>query len=311
VKVLCEDYLFYTQDPELLISHLGHLSEHQGKAKLDEWSIMARAGRFPELVTQLLDLHYDPLYWRSLRKNYPHIDNKELTQQLIVSSLAPASLDEAVTRVEENENRAQLILDSLKQLKELEQLAIEKARTIPIDISMEVHTIPVDVSTEVRTILSDGSTEARTTPVDVSAEARTIPLVSDIDSNSDGKRVRVSPFYSKGKQAPPSNIDPSSNLIDLSKEEGEGKREVEREGEREGEKGEMEGKKDVSTKVRAIPVDRTDSQANFARIFNMKNYQNPIEGSEPMTPLDVSTEALKTPVDETAEVVSNSRKFGF
>lgn len=99
VSKLCEDYLFYIQDPELLISHLNYLSEHQGKAKLEEWSDLARTDRFPELVKQLLDLHYDPLYWKSLRKNYPQIDNREVTQQLLVNSLAPTSLDEAVTRI--------------------------------------------------------------------------------------------------------------------------------------------------------------------------------------------------------------------
>jgi tRNA 2-selenouridine synthase len=99
VSKLCEDYLFYIKDPELLISHLDYLSQHKSKEKLDEWSDLARTDRFPELVTQLLELHYDPLYWKSLRKNYPQIDNREVTQQLIVSSLTPEALDEAVTRI--------------------------------------------------------------------------------------------------------------------------------------------------------------------------------------------------------------------
>jgi tRNA 2-selenouridine synthase len=99
VKGLCEDYKYYIDNPEVLIKHLGYLTDIRGKEQLDKWSTLAREGRFPELVQQLLAVHYDPLYWKSLRKNYPQIDDRAVSQQLTVTSISPSALDEAVTRI--------------------------------------------------------------------------------------------------------------------------------------------------------------------------------------------------------------------
>jgi tRNA 2-selenouridine synthase len=103
VKGLCVDYKYYIDNPEILIKHLGYLSDIRGKEQLDKWSTLVREGRFPELVQQLLSIHYDPLYWKSLRKNYPQIDDRAVSQQLTVTSISPSSLDEAVTRIIEKD----------------------------------------------------------------------------------------------------------------------------------------------------------------------------------------------------------------
>lgn len=103
VKGLCIDYKFYVENPEVLISHLSHLSDLRSKEQLDDWSTLARSGQFPRLVQQLLEIHYDPLYWKSLRRNYPQIDDVSVSQHIAVSSLEPSSLDEAVSRIVERE----------------------------------------------------------------------------------------------------------------------------------------------------------------------------------------------------------------
>lgn len=101
VKVLLVDYLYFIENPVELMKQLSYLAEYRGVEKLEEWDNLVKKGDFAELVLQLLDLHYDPLYWKSLRKNYPQIDNREITQQLIVDILSPESLDVAVTRIED------------------------------------------------------------------------------------------------------------------------------------------------------------------------------------------------------------------
>ena len=106
VKGLCVDYKYYIDNPEVLIKHLGYLSGIRSKETLDRWSALAREGRFPELVQQLLEVHYDPLYWKSLRKNYPQIDDRAVSQQLTVTCLSPSSLDEAVSRIIERDYSA-------------------------------------------------------------------------------------------------------------------------------------------------------------------------------------------------------------
>jgi tRNA 2-selenouridine synthase len=92
VRFLCEDYSHFINNPEILITNLSYLKDLHSKAKLDEWNILARNGQFNELVMQLLVEHYDPCYYKSLRKHYPQIDNEE-TLQLSVASLLPADLD--------------------------------------------------------------------------------------------------------------------------------------------------------------------------------------------------------------------------
>lgn len=96
VRFLCEDYSQFTEDPELLITTLSYLSDLHSKDKIDEWSQLARAGDFELLVTQLLEQHYDPCYYKSLRRHYPMIDGED-TEYLTVLSLLPSALDEYAT----------------------------------------------------------------------------------------------------------------------------------------------------------------------------------------------------------------------
>lgn len=109
VNGLCEDYKFFCDNPEILIKQLTYLSNIRSKDQLDEWATLARSGLFPELVRQLLEVHYDPLYWKSLRKNYPQIDDEMISQRIRASGISPSSLDDAVSKIVEKDNVRDLI----------------------------------------------------------------------------------------------------------------------------------------------------------------------------------------------------------
>ena len=49
---------------------LDALSELQGKERVKRWQTMARAALWPELFGELMREHYDPLYERSMRRNF-------------------------------------------------------------------------------------------------------------------------------------------------------------------------------------------------------------------------------------------------
>ncbi|KZE33862.1 tRNA 2-selenouridine(34) synthase MnmH [Crenobacter luteus] len=92
VRFLQEDYAFYLADPESLVRQLGFLKGLYPNEVLAGWFELARAGRFAELVEQLLSRHYDPLYWRSMTRSYPAL---AAAPTLALPSLAPAALAEA------------------------------------------------------------------------------------------------------------------------------------------------------------------------------------------------------------------------
>ena len=77
IAMLLDDYALSTQDPEPLCSLLGGLVELRGRAVVDEWQSLARAGQWPALIARLMDEHYDPLYDRSMRRSYPRLDTAE------------------------------------------------------------------------------------------------------------------------------------------------------------------------------------------------------------------------------------------
>jgi len=70
VRLLMEDYQHFARNADALNGQLEHLVQLHGRAKIDAWHAMARAGAMPELVDQLLVEHYDPAYLRSIDRNF-------------------------------------------------------------------------------------------------------------------------------------------------------------------------------------------------------------------------------------------------
>lgn len=89
VRFLLEDYQFYCDDPDRLIDQLIILKPLYGKARIERWSHMARAGELPALVEELLSEHYDPAYFRSMHHHYTCL---ERAPRIELHDISPLSL---------------------------------------------------------------------------------------------------------------------------------------------------------------------------------------------------------------------------
>jgi tRNA 2-selenouridine synthase len=70
VQLLVEEYGFFAAQCERFCGHLDTLVELRGKERVDHWQALARAGRWPEVFEALMREHYDPLYLRSMQRNF-------------------------------------------------------------------------------------------------------------------------------------------------------------------------------------------------------------------------------------------------
>jgi tRNA 2-selenouridine synthase len=87
VELLKDEYRHFLAAPETLLERLRPLTPLHGKATIARWEAFARAGDWDDLVGELLDLHYDPTYTRSLARNFPP-EHKEFT--IDVDAASPA-----------------------------------------------------------------------------------------------------------------------------------------------------------------------------------------------------------------------------
>jgi tRNA 2-selenouridine synthase len=70
VDLLLQDYAHLAADPTLLASKLDALREVRGHVTVDQWQAGLRAGRLREVIIALLVEHYDPIYLRSMARNF-------------------------------------------------------------------------------------------------------------------------------------------------------------------------------------------------------------------------------------------------
>jgi tRNA 2-selenouridine synthase len=70
VQLLLEDYAFFAHDPELFCRQLDALVELRGLELVGRWQAAARAGRWAEVCADLMHHHYDPLYLKSMQRNF-------------------------------------------------------------------------------------------------------------------------------------------------------------------------------------------------------------------------------------------------
>jgi tRNA 2-selenouridine synthase len=85
VELLKEEYAHFLADHGALTVRLAQLVELHGRKRLDRWAAAAAAGAWDELVGELLAEHYDPMYLRSIGRNFPRAG-----EALVVS---PAAAD--------------------------------------------------------------------------------------------------------------------------------------------------------------------------------------------------------------------------
>jgi len=70
VQLLLEDYAFFMHDVEGFCRQLDSLIELRGRQTVLAWQADARAGRFAEVFGDLMRQHYDPLYDRSMARQF-------------------------------------------------------------------------------------------------------------------------------------------------------------------------------------------------------------------------------------------------
>ena len=72
VRLLMEDYAHFVRDPTFLNERLNRLIDVHGRIKIRHWHELALTGNMEILVEELLADHYDPLYLRSIERNFTH-----------------------------------------------------------------------------------------------------------------------------------------------------------------------------------------------------------------------------------------------
>lgn len=70
VQLLLEDYSHLLEQTDLFKAQLSKLVELHGRQRILEWHRLLDEGNRTELLRQLVDLHYDPAYKRSIRAHF-------------------------------------------------------------------------------------------------------------------------------------------------------------------------------------------------------------------------------------------------
>ncbi|MDQ2964176.1 MAG: tRNA 2-selenouridine(34) synthase MnmH [Pseudomonadota bacterium] len=92
VALLKEEYAHFLAAPASLGACLEPLVELHGKAMMARWGAMAAGADWDQLVAELLETHYDPMYTRSLARNFPSSRESLMIEARDVSAAAFATL---------------------------------------------------------------------------------------------------------------------------------------------------------------------------------------------------------------------------
>jgi tRNA 2-selenouridine synthase len=93
-RYLVAAYPELTQTPDLLAGLMERLPVHPGRKRLEDWAGLAAEGRFEDLALALMELHYDPAYDRSSRK-----DARPRLGEVALETLDEGELDRAADEV--------------------------------------------------------------------------------------------------------------------------------------------------------------------------------------------------------------------
>ena len=92
VQLLLEEYGFFATDTERFCSLLDGLIDLRGRDTVGRWQAMARAGGWAEVFGQMMREHYDPLYTRSMDRNYSGL---AAAQPLVLADGGEATMRQA------------------------------------------------------------------------------------------------------------------------------------------------------------------------------------------------------------------------
>jgi tRNA 2-selenouridine synthase len=96
VEFLLRDYAYFLKAPEWLNSRLDVLDQQQSRVTIKRWQAYASSGEWQALVSELLELHYDPLYRRSQKNNFTGFGT---AQNLATDDLSPAGINALAERI--------------------------------------------------------------------------------------------------------------------------------------------------------------------------------------------------------------------
>ena len=70
VQLLLEEYGFFAQQVDRFCGHLETLIELRGRERVAHWQALAREGQWAQVFAELMREHYDPMYLKSMQRNY-------------------------------------------------------------------------------------------------------------------------------------------------------------------------------------------------------------------------------------------------
>jgi tRNA 2-selenouridine synthase len=74
-RFLLDEYRHFRRDVPQLLAQIGLLAPLHGAKRIAEWKAMVETDRWDALVEQLLLVHYDPAYDRSMLRNFGSLDD--------------------------------------------------------------------------------------------------------------------------------------------------------------------------------------------------------------------------------------------
>ena len=89
IELLLQDYGFFAQDVERFCALLDGLIALRGREPVGRWQALARSGQWAEVFGQMMTVHYDPLYLRSIDRNYA---SYAIAPQLLLADGGPACM---------------------------------------------------------------------------------------------------------------------------------------------------------------------------------------------------------------------------
>ena len=89
IRMLVDDYSHWSTNAGRFDTRLAALAQLHGKSVVTRWRQWARDGSAAELAGELLDVHYDPLYERAIRRNFASYDRAIVIR---VDDCAPVAL---------------------------------------------------------------------------------------------------------------------------------------------------------------------------------------------------------------------------
>jgi tRNA 2-selenouridine synthase len=96
VDLLMQDYAHFVSEPAHLSERLDALRQARGHSAIEAWQAGLAAGHLREVVQDLLTQHYDPVYLRSMGRNFSGFESAALLQ---LPDGSPASLKSAALQV--------------------------------------------------------------------------------------------------------------------------------------------------------------------------------------------------------------------